>query len=167
MSDTAQNANVNDIWSLPDPPVNLTDDQNQKPTQKPLGSSFGKPGIAGGGEGGGGLESDITAQELLNKARKEEAGRSAEIYEAPETLVTLEVGEKLKPAEVHKPKEEKSKEPQVAQPEAAPLNGTIVDKRTGRIKTHRVAEIADETTKKADIKEQEFIEGVEQVHSII
>jgi len=42
-----------------------------------------------------------------------------------------------------------------------------VDQRTGKVKTHRVAETADKTTKVADIKEQEFIEGVEQVHSII
>jgi len=178
MSDTAQNfnSNVNDIWSVPDSmqvsqtngsAQNPHDDSNQPSPPKPLSGSFGKPGLAGGGESGGGSESGIIAQELLDKARLEEVGHIAEIYKSTETLASPEVGEKLKPAEAYKPKEEKTSVSQVAQPEETPLKGKIVDQRTGKVKTHRVAETADKTTKVADIKEQEFIEGAEQVHSII
>lgn len=160
MSDTAQNlnSNVNDIWSLPDSTQNPNDDLNQAPTQKPLGRSFGKPGLAGGGESGGFLGS------TQEQPRSDEVARGKESMPSDEALKSPEVGEKLKPAEVPKPREEKIKEPQVAQPEEALVKGEIVDQRTGKVKTHRVAETADKTTKVADIKEQEFIEGVEQEH---
>ena len=170
MSDTAQNlnSNVNDIWSLPDSstqapqantsPQNPNNDLIQMPVQKPLGGSFGKPGLAGGGEGGIGWESTNTVRE---EQSHDERLPSVEKIRSPE------VGEKLKPAETLKPKEEKIKESQVVQPEEISAKKRVVDKRTGNVKTHRVAERADGITKTADIKEQEFIEGVEQVHSII
>jgi len=167
MSDTAQNSNadVNDIWSLPDPPAQApqANASPQNPndshtTTVKNGGGFGRPGLAGGGEGGAGLESD---------AAQEEAERTAEIFKAPETLVTPEVGEKQKLPEVHPRKEKRVEEPQVVRPEKAPAKGRVVDQRTGKVKTHRVADAADSITKTADIKEQEFIEGVEQVHSIV
>lgn len=175
MSDTAQNlnSNVNDIWSVPDSTQNPNDDLNQAPTQKPSGRSFGKPGLAGGGESGGFLgstrEQGITQgdEHQQEQPRSDEVARGKESMPSDEILKSPEVGEKLKPAEARKPTEEKIKEPQVAQPEEVLVKGEIVDQRTGKVKTHRVAETADKTTKVADIKEQEFIEGVEQVHSII
>lgn len=174
MSDTAQNSNpnVNDIWSLPDPstqapqvngsPQNPHDDLVQTPVQKPLSGSFGKPGLAGGGESGGGSGS---TQEQADERQQEQP--QDERLPSVETIRSPEVGEKLKLAEAPKPKEEMASEPQVVQPEETSLKGKIVDQRTGKVKTHRVAERADKTTKVADIKEQDFIEGVEQVHSII
>lgn len=182
MSDTAQNpnANVNDIWSMPDPPVQVpqanTSSQNSNGSQtqddanaiqKHSSGGFGKPGLAGSSEGGGGLESDIAVKELLNKARREETEHTAEVFKAPEILKSPEAGENLKPAESQKSKEEKPKEPEMAQSEEVTTRGEIIDKRTGKERTHRVDDKADKVTKTADIKEQEFIEGVEQVHSII
>lgn len=173
MSDTAQNlnSNVNDIWSVPDltqaPQASGSiqspyDDLNQLSPQKSLGGSFGKPGLAGAGESGG--DSGST-QEHADERQQEQP--HYEKLPSVETIRSSEVGEKLKSAEVHKPVEEKIKESQVAQPEEVSVKGQIVDQRTGEVKIHRVAEIADKTTKIADIKEQEFIKKVEQVHSII
>jgi len=155
MSDTAQNSNthVNDIWSLPDPPQ---DDANT--TQKPSSGSFGKPGLAGGGENGGGWESDNAAQEVEH---------TAEIFKTPEVPVSPEVGEKEKPEEVHEPKRTPKAEPPEVVQEIS-TKGKIIDKRTGKEKTHRVdPNKADKVTKIADIKEQDFIEGVELVHTIV
>jgi hypothetical protein len=146
MSDTAQDPNPNvpnvkDIWSVP----------------KPVGGSYGKPGLAGGGESGS-WESDTAEQEPL----------SAEVLKSPEILVSPEVGEDLKPAKVYKPGEERAKESPNQQPEEPVVKGQIVDQRTGKkLKTHRVAEAADKVTQVADIEEQDFIENVEKVHSII
>ena len=153
MSGTAQNPNtsIDDIWSLPG-------------SQQPVG----KPGLANGGEGGGDWESDTTAQELLDKARQEEARRNAEVFKAPETLVSPEVGEQFRPAEIYKPKEDVVRKPEAIQIREPLTEGKIVDQRTGKkLKTHRVAEVADKVTQAADIKEMDFIENVEKIHSLV
>lgn len=157
MSDTAQDSNLNDIWSLPDSPQ-VRGDGNGQPPQKPPSKSFGKPGLAGGGENGGDWESEEAAKNTE---------RVGEIYKAPETLASPEVGEKQKPAAVQKPREEPNIEPQEVVQEIS-TKGKIIDERTGKKRTHRVdINKADSITKIADIKEQEFIEGVESVHSIV
>jgi len=159
MSDTAQNsnANVNDIWSLPSPPAGSANDRGKIPARKRPSGSFGKPGLAGGGESDENWESE---------AAEKDAERVGEIYKAPETLVSPEVGEKQKAAGAQKPK----KEPEVESPEVVQdisTKGKIIDKRTGKERTHRVDKNADSITKIADVKEQEFIEGVESIHSIV
>ena len=175
---TAQKSNVNDIRSLPDrlaqtpqantSPVNSTDDSSRAPiTQKPSGGKFGRPGLAGSDELTQGVSEVDLSSGPVEITLAPEQEKSTEIYQAPEILTPPEVGERLKPAEARKPGEKTPQSPQVVQPEEPPARGKIVDRRTGKEKLHRVAETADKTTKTADIKEQEFIEGVEQVHSIV
>jgi hypothetical protein len=140
MSNAAQdpNTDVNDIWSLPDTPA------------QPLKVNI----PSGGGE----------------SERNWESGNiNAEVYRSPEIPESPEIGEKPELPEVHKPTHKKERVilPQEDQPGEASPKGKVVDQRTGKEKMHRVAEAADNTTKVADIKEQEFIEGVESVHSII
>lgn len=150
MDDTARNSNVKDIWS---------NDQSQTPPQKPSGGSFGKPGLSGSGESAGIWESDSN--------EKEETEPGPEVYKAPETLETPEVGETEKPKEVHKHQHKPKVDTQEVEPEIPPQK-KIVDRRTGKEVTHRVdINRADSITKTADIKEQEFIEGVEKVHTIV
>jgi len=103
-------------------------------------------------------------QEFLEKAKKEEAERVAEIYKAPEVLPSPEAVRKIK--EPLKPALQPAKPQEVVQGLVA--NGAVIDKRTGKEKTHRVdIQSADGITRIADLKEQDFIEGVESVHSII
>lgn len=139
MDVTAQNSKVNDIWSTMDQPVqvnppptdpdnpqnnpNVRDDGGVAPSAPSASpGSFGKPGLARGGENGGWQES-LTAEELLEKARKQEAEQVAELYKpsetrkssevpgsvevatSPEVSRATEVGEKLRPAEVLRPPE--------------------------------------------------------------
>lgn len=178
MDVTAQDPNVNDIWSTPNQPVqgNFQSSASGGSIVSPVpkaGSS--KPGLAGSGESGGWGEVP-SAEDLLEKARKEEAEQVAELYKAPEVPGSVEVGEKLTPAEVLRspenlksPKPQENKSPAKLSPKVIPqeesLKGKVVDKRTGKEKTHRVdINNADAVTKTADLKEQDFIEHVEKEH---
>lgn len=173
MDVAAPNPNVNDIWSTPSQPVqNPVSDQNKPVLHKPSAGSFSKPGLAGAGEASGWTETP-TAEELVERARREEALRAEEVYKAPEALGSDEIGEKLPSPEVlrtpesQKPyRQEKSVEvpPKTASPKE-PLANRVVDTRTGNEKTHRVdINKADPVTKTADLKEQDFIEKVEREH---
>jgi hypothetical protein len=186
MDVTAQNPKVNDIWSMPDQPAQVnpppTDPDNPQNNQSvrdngsdaPSASSgsFGKPGLARGGESGSWQET-LTAEDLLEKARKAEAEQVAELYKAPEIPSSAEAGEKLRPVEVLRAleiqKPQSKKEPSKPSPKVVlqeeSLKGKVVDRRTGKEKTHRVdINNADEVTKTADLKEQDFIEHVEKEH---
>ena len=232
MDDTAQNSNVTDIWSTAGQ-GNQQDDQNQPVPQgsapAPAGGSFGKPGLAGGGESGYSegkkeseegfpktedqekakkLEADKETLDLLEKARKreleelaelrqpterqrssedqrpkenhkyEERQKTGEAQKPQEASTSLEVDrsqeiprspEVQKSPEIHRPKVDKQQKESTEQPARevpdTPAPDRIIDKRTGKEKTHRVdINKADAVTKVADIKEQEFIERVEQEH---
>lgn len=185
MDVTAQDPKVKDIWSTSDQPViqssaqdnPQTDQVYPLSTQPPAGGS-GKPGVMPSGESGGWNESQEAqeiqqAQDLLEKARKQEAEQTAELYRSPETPSSAEVGEKLRPSEVlrtpesQKPLHPKApaKSPQEVVPQAQETVGKVVDKRTGKEKTHRVdITKADPVTKTADLREQDFIENVEKEH---
>ncbi len=162
MDVTAQNPNINDIWSVSNQtPPTPVDDQNQPVPKKPSVGSFGKPGLAGDGESSD-WEDTPTAEELLADARKEEAEHVAEIYKAPEAFKSAEV---LKSPEIQKFENKQKKSfPQETSDESL-VKKNVVEQRTNREKLHRVdINKADSVTKTADIKEQEFIEGVEREH---
>lgn len=95
-----------------------------------------------------------------------EVGKSPEIPRSPEIPKNPEI---QKSPEVHRPAVNKLQKESTEQPvrevPAPPASEKLVDKRTGKEKTHRVdINKADSVTKVADIKEQEFIERVEQEH---
>lgn len=165
---TAQDPKVTNIWSTQDPgqvqpPVqpNPPDNDIQEPmaTEPSSGGSFGKPGLGG--------ESVVVETGVsMEAAPLPEAERPAEVEVSPEVLVSPEIGEKTEPAKVEE--SPKPKEVETAIAEDLPTKGKIVDKRTGKVRTHRVdVERADKITKIADIDEQEFIDGVQRVHSIV
>lgn len=161
MNDTAHSptSNVDDIWSVPDPASTPVDDHVQVASQPPSIPSFGRPGFNQTGEIGGNVEQATVAHETLPS--------SNEVYKAPEVLPVPEIGEKLPLTELYSlskevPQELKSPVLQDALPQ-----NKVLDKRTGKVRTHRVADTADKTTKTADIKEQEFIKGVEEIHTIV
>ena len=110
--------------------------------------------------------------------KSEERQKTGEVQRPQETLTSPEVGrspeipkspEVQKSPEIHRPGVDKQQKEPTEQPiqkvPASPASEKIVDKRTGKEKTHRVdINKADAVTKVADIKEQEFIERVEQEH---
>ncbi len=137
MDSTAQNPNVTDIWSVVGQ-GNQQDDQNQPVPQgsppAPAGGSFGKPGLAGGGESGysgegqesrdkaqklevneraQGLEADKETLDLLEKARKREMDELAELRQPVERQ---RPGENQRPTESHK-SEERQKTGEVQKPQ--------------------------------------------------
>lgn len=185
MDVTAQNPKVKDIWSTSGQPAtqNGTQDDPQSDVvdssiKVSSGGGFGRSGVMPGGESGGWNESQEAqeiqkAQELLAQARKQEAEHLAEVSKSPETPNSVEVGEKLKPAEVLRAPESQKpsqpKEPVKSSQEVAPqpqeMARKVVDKRTGKEKTHRVdINRADSVTKTADLWEQDFIVNVEKEH---
>ncbi len=104
--------------------------------------------------------------------KPQEALKSPEIAGSPEIPKSPEVQrspEVQKSPELYRPEVGKTQKADASQsakelPES-PAPGKIVDKRTGKEKTHRVdINKADAVTKVADIKEQEFIERVDQEH---
>jgi len=136
------------------------------------------------------LEADKETLDLLEKARKREMDelaelqrplerqKTGEIQRPQETSTSPEVGrspeiprspEVQKSPEIHRSgvnkQQKESTEQPIQEAPAPPASEKILDKRTGKEKTHRVdINKADAVTKVADIKEQEFIERVEQEH---
>jgi len=110
--------------------------------------------------------------------RSPEVPRNPEMSKSPEVQKSPEIGqspeiprspEVQKSPEIHRPGVDKQQKESTDQPvqkvPAPPVSEKILDKRTGKEKTHRVdINKADAVTKVADIKEQEFIERVEQEH---
>jgi len=167
MDDSAQNSNVNDIWSsLSGKPAqpNANDDQNQpvSSVSTSSGGGFRKPGVTSG-ESDGKWETNTTAEESLAKARKEEAERLYEIIKPTEKLPSPENVETQK-HQKESPKHTVHKTITIQPIEEPSLKGKIVDKRAGHEVTHRVDLSADDVTKKADLEEQDFIEEVERQH---
>ena len=144
MDDTAQNSNVTDIWSATGQ-GNQQDDQNQTTPQggTQAGGSFGKPGLAGGGESGYSegkkeseegfpkteaqekakkLEVDKETLDLLEKARKREMDELAEFRQPAERQTFIE---NQSPTESHK-YEERQKIGEVQKPQETLINPEVV-----------------------------------------
>jgi len=99
-------------------------------------------------------------------SKSPEVQKSPEIGQSPEVLRSPEI---QKSPETHRPgvdnKQKESTDQPVQKVPPPSASEKIVDKRTGKEKTHRVdINKADAVTKVADIKEQEFIERVDQEH---
>jgi len=154
------------VWSLPDQPVHHpTKPNTQNAGQYPVHGSFGRPGLMRSGEhdsfaGSDQAETVQTGGELVGAPEKPE-------NEIVRTVETLRPDEISQATQNPTPQEEAPQERQAAQAVKPLAQGEIVDHRTGKVRTHRVEGVADKTTKTADMKEQEFIEGVEQIHSIV
>ncbi|MBU0649799.1 hypothetical protein KJ605_00290 [Patescibacteria group bacterium] len=102
--------------------------------------------------------------EALKPLGSPESGPVVEVYQAPEVPKSVE-REEITTQVTAKP-QDVPLEP-VQEVSTAAVTPNVKDLRTGKEKTHRVAPAADSVTKQADLEEQEFIEGVEQVHSIV
>ena len=166
---TAQGSNTTSAT-----PVGGQQDPQDLGQQGQQGGSFSTPSFGGGRFGGfprpgAGFQETGTEDEMeevkAEKATQEEAPSDevAEVAQAPEVPVTPE---KLPPES--KPQTEAVKQVETIVVDDSSTAGKIIDKRSrGEPQiTHRVAPDADLTTKQADLKEQDFIAGVGEVHPV-